>query len=100
MISLSRHCLPIGAHSRHHAPPRQSMDDEEQALELWRALDPVSKRWYVSDPSAREFVELPLTQADFDSMGVREGTDDQRRHRRLPLKPALLSDAIPRRAAP
>jgi hypothetical protein len=48
------------------------MDDEEQALELWRALDPVSKRGYVSDPSAREFVELPLTQADIDSMGVRE----------------------------
>ncbi len=52
----------------------------------------------VRDPSAREFVELPLTQADIDSMGVRER--DQRRHRRLPLKPALLSDAIPRRAVP
>ena len=36
------------------------------------ALDPASKRWYVRDPSAREFVELPLTQADIDWMGVRE----------------------------
>ena len=75
-----------------------TQEDCELALELWRALDPASKRWYVRDPSAREFVELPLTQADIDSMGVRER--DQRRHRHLPLKPALLSDAIPRRAAP
>jgi hypothetical protein len=51
---------------------REAMSNEEQALELWQALDPVSKLWYVSDPSAREFVELPLTQADIDSMGVRE----------------------------
>jgi hypothetical protein len=34
-----------------------TQEDCELALELWRPLDPASKRWYVRDPSAREFVE-------------------------------------------
>lgn len=53
----------------HGEPITQS--DCELALELWRELDAPSKRWYTryhTNPNVREFVGLPLTQADIDSM--------------------------------
>lgn len=45
--------------------------DRELALALWRELDAPSRRWYVRfnvNPNVREFVGLPLTDADIDSM--------------------------------
>jgi hypothetical protein len=49
--------------------------DRELALELWRALDTRSKRWYTRfhiNPHVREFAGLPLTEADVDSMRIAE----------------------------
>ena len=43
--------------------------DRALALALWRALDPISRRWYVGwDPDTREFAGLPLTADDIASM--------------------------------
>ncbi len=58
---------------RPHHPPiftdgDPTPDDRILALELWRLLDPQSKRWYVRQ-GATTFVGLPLTMADLDSMG-------------------------------
>lgn len=43
-------------------PP--SDEDRALALELWRALDPASQCWYTRNGTARQFVGLPLTDAD------------------------------------
>ena len=43
--------------------------DRALAIELWRALDWLSKRWYVGwKQDAVDFVGLPLTDADIESM--------------------------------
>jgi hypothetical protein len=50
-------------------PPTQQ--DCELALELWRLLDPASKRWYSYyrvNPNVRQFCGLPLTDDDIASM--------------------------------
>lgn len=47
------------------SPPTD--EDRLLALELWRALDLVSRRWYVGfyhDPDVTAFVGLPLTKED------------------------------------
>jgi hypothetical protein len=50
-----------------------TQEDRELALELWRALDAASRRWYVrfhSNPDVREFVGLPLTERDRSMLRV------------------------------
>lgn len=45
-------------------------EDRELALELWRALDVDSRRWYTHGGTATHFCGLPLTAEDLAAMGV------------------------------
>ena len=42
------------------------------ALELWKALDPVSRRWYIYRGIYRGFYLVPVTVADLAVLGIPE----------------------------
>jgi hypothetical protein len=63
--------LAVPPHLRPIPPPifpggQPTQADRELALELWRALDAESRRWYVG--TSRTFAGLPLTAADLAAL--------------------------------
>jgi len=62
-------CRKVSPRLRPAHPPvfpdgEPTPQDRELALELWRALDVESRRWYTYDGTARTFAGLPLTAED------------------------------------